>query len=183
MLAKLVDAIRNFFRGKALSAGQRMPPSHTVALLIDMQDEFVRDIADETRAKMIARQAQVIQTCAEKDIPLIVLEYEGSGKTIPVLLCEIAKVPRTVTIIKEHNDGFRRTKLHKILRTFGARELVLMGVYASFCVRETAASAVAKRYGVVTADDVVADSEYRSNMEKSRGWYEANGRFLDSLAI
>jgi nicotinamidase-related amidase len=161
----------------------KVSPPCMVVLLIDMQNYYTRYLAEATRKWIVAQQIQVVRTCAEKDVPLVILEYRGCGRTIPVLLNEIAKVPRVVTIVKSHNDGFRGTRLHKVLRRFGAVELALMGINASSCVRDTADSAIAFDYRIVTADDVIADEAGCDGRGKSRQWYEANGLFLKSLTI
>ena len=175
MLTKLLSILKF----KSIAA----PPARLVALLIDMQDYYVRLLTKATQEGIIAQQIRVIRTCAEKNVPLVVLEYRGCGRTIPILLDEIARVPRVITIAKSHNDGFRGTRLHKVLRRFGAVELALMGINASSCVRDTAKSAVSLKYRVMTADDVIADEAGRDGRKKSRQWYEANGRFLETLTI
>jgi nicotinamidase-related amidase len=159
------------------------PLSCLVVLLIDMQDYYVRLLTKATQEGIVAQQIRVIRTCAEKNVPLVVLEYRGCGRTIPILLDEITKVPRVITIAKSYNNGFRGTKLHKVLRRFGATELALMGINASSCVRDTADSAISLRYRIVTANDVIADEAGRDGRGKSRQWYEANGHFLESLII
>ncbi len=170
---------------KKLLSILRLKPikSCLVVLLIDMQDYYTRRLAETTREKIIAQQIRVIRACAEKDVPFVILEYGSRGGTIPILLDEIAKVPRVITISKRHNDGFRGTTLHKVLRKFGAGKLAFMGINASACVKDTADSAISLKYSIVTADNVIADEAGCDGRKKSREWYEANGRFLESLII
>jgi isochorismate hydrolase len=159
------------------------PSSCLAVLLIDMQDYYTRRLAEATREGIVAQQIQVIRTCAEKDVPLVILEYRSRGRTIPVLLDEIAKVPRAVMITKSHNNGFMGTRLDKVLRRFGAAEIAFMGINASSCVRDTADSAISLKYKIVTADNVIADEAGCEGRRKSRQWYETNGLFLESLII
>jgi len=172
--------IRNFLSGKI---GPTKAPSSLVVLLIDMQDRFFNLLEQDTRDELVAQQIRVIRTCAQQDIPLVVIEYQGFGTTIESLACEITQVPRTLTITKKGSDGFIGTKLHKALRRLGAKKLALMGMNASCCVRDTAESAVSRKYEILTADDVIAYEAGGKGRKKSRQWYEANGLFLKSLII
>ncbi len=157
------------------------PSSCLVVLLIDMQNRFFERLGEDVREKLVAQQIKVIHVCAERDIPLILIEYQGYGWTIDALAHEVAMVPRHVVVMKGCDDAFVGTSLHKTLRDFSANKLVLMGTNASLCVRDTAKSAVSKGYEIVTADDVIADEAGCGGREKSRQWYEANGLFLSSL--
>ena len=66
--------IRNFLSGKI---GPTKAPSSLVVLLIDMQDRFFNLLEQDTRDELVAQQIRVIRTCAQQDIPLVVIEYQG----------------------------------------------------------------------------------------------------------
>lgn len=159
--------------------------SDTLAVvLVDMQGMYVDRLLSEVRGKIINAQKKIIEACADKDIPLIILEYNRCSdcdheyeKTTASLSHLVELVPRTVKIKKRNKDGFEGTDLDKILKNFCAETLILMGIYANACVRKTAESALSlKKYRIITAENLIADSNLGMNgdatlREISRLWY------------
>jgi nicotinamidase-related amidase len=149
-------------------------------LLIDMQEDFLIEIDETERQKMIEQQKKILHACSLLDIPVIILEYSNHGSTIEDLQKCLDSVVRTSTITKPRNDGFVRTKLDKQLRQLGVGKLLLMGVNASACVASTGKGG--KRYGyeIITSLDLIADPpDWEHN--KSQDWYEENGLLAHSL--
>lgn len=144
-----------------------------------MQSKCTTLLSTRTYHKLVKEHLRVVRACAEKNIPIVVLEFGDWGLTVDVLKREIDKVPRKALIIKPHRDGFIATKLDKTLKSFDANSLLLMGVNASYCVLETAKSAVRLRYKIITAEKLIADSLGDYEKEKSKSWYEQNGVFCD----
>ena len=148
-----------------------------VAILIDMQKRFIKRLCSEERRKVIAGQIEMIRECAKQDVPLIVLEYYENGPTIDILAGEIRKVPRRHIMTKYHDNGFSGTELNSLLRELRAERLILMGINASCCVRDTANQAIKQHYKIITSDDLISDSLF-SCLGKDKDWYVANGTFL-----
>jgi len=153
---------------------RKKQPHKVAALLVDMQRFFLRDLEVGVEASLIAAQKEIIRYCAQADIPLFVLEYNDEGRTIGELRHEIARVPQTKTIIKKHDDGFKRTALDECLQEFSITHLLLMGVNASFCVRDTARSALRRGYQIITADHLIANCkcDICDVLNKDREWYQ-----------
>ena len=158
------------------------PTVGVVAVLIDMQPEFVKNMRDGEREQVITEQCHLIRECVEQDIPLVVLEYGGSGPTIEILAAEISKVKRKVVVTKYDDDGFYTTRLNQVLIEFSAKQLILMGVNASYCVLATAISAVRFGYEIITSRCLIADAKYHSP-GKSSEWYLRNGTLLDQRPV
>lgn len=146
-------------------------------LLIDMQEEWVERVEPDTRKEIIAGQVDVIRQCSKLNIPLFLLEYVGSGETIKSLREEAAKVPRVQTVRKWHDDGFDRTDLCVRMNKLGAKTALLMGINASCCVRSTGMGAINASFGIITAENLIADGRGCEYDDKQRGWYSRNGTF------
>ncbi|MDB5225694.1 MAG: hypothetical protein JWL87_646 [Candidatus Adlerbacteria bacterium] len=161
---------------------QRKPPVQLAAhralavLLIHMQKKFVSNLAKTTAPRLIRAQKRLIRACAEKDVPLVIVEYARRGPTIEALQEEIKKVPRVHRIKGRHDDGFQDSALHETLQTLGATELLLMGINASSCVLDTATTAIdIHMYKVVTVGELLADWKGHADFRKSFFLYRDMG--------
>ncbi|MFA6408432.1 MAG: isochorismatase family protein [Candidatus Paceibacterota bacterium] len=152
------------------------------AVLVDMQKGFIRENSHARLRKIISAQIDVIRgVCVSHDIPLIVLEYRGQGRTLEELEVEISCVKRVVRLIKRVNDGFYDGKLEEVLHRFRTGRLLLMGINASFCVMETAGTAIELGYEIVTAHTLTTNTtscsaSKESDISNALGWYERNGQ-------
>ncbi len=127
------------------------------ALLIDMQPQFLRNVLKDTRKMLLSAQRQILQFCAQERIPTIVLEYVGEGKTVYCLQQKVELVQTHFTINKYDNDGFLTISLDEDLRSLNATDLIVMGINASYCVKETCDSAIKKSYRLHTARDCIGN--------------------------
>ena len=141
-------------------------------LLIDMQPRLLSLVRE--KEKLIENQIEIIRWCAKEDIPLVVLEFEGAGETIDVLRKEIEKVPRVKTIQKKHDDGFTSQKLEKQLKIFDSKTLLLMGINADYCVKETAIGAMKKGFVIATSNALISGWRVHSS-DNSLPFYKENG--------
>jgi nicotinamidase-related amidase len=149
-------------------------------LLVDMQVNFVKHLSPRNLARLMEAQTRIIRECANRNIPLIVLELAGYGRTAKELRDEIEKVPRVICLRKEFNGGFKYTGLHRRLQKLGIRSLVIMGMNASYCVSSTVATAIRLKYRIVTTNDLVADSEAVSS-RIYRALFRQHGPFPASV--
>ncbi|MBI2103183.1 cysteine hydrolase [Candidatus Woesearchaeota archaeon] len=141
-----------------LSSSEEKPALNYAALLIDMQSGFLDNALEDTRKKLFFAQKQVLRFCAEENIPVVVLEYEGKGKTVYDLQQKVDLVPTFLTLEKKSDDGFFRTSLDEQLHRWNATDLLVMGINASYCVLETCDSAVRKGYRLHTARDCIRNT-------------------------
>lgn len=145
-------------------------------IVVDMQSKFVDALDPIDKGLLLGSQMEVLGTCAKKDIPLFILEHRCTrGGTIETLHEAIATVPRTKVIAKTHNDGFRDTTLQADLKKLGTKSLIFTGINASYCVMDTAFSALRLGYRMVTAENLIADATCHARLNKSRQWYKENG--------
>jgi hypothetical protein len=144
------------------------------AILVDMQEYFVKDLKDEDRYRILPSQKRVIHACRRLDLPLAILEYANDGETLPELRVIISEVPRHKYITKSRNDGFKNKELHKYLQTEQVNALLFMGMNASCCVLKTAKHARKLGYTIATSIDLIAN-EIGVSDDCSVTWYERNG--------
>lgn len=154
-----------------------------VVILIDMQQFFIEVLKRKDKKRIIANQIFIIRWCAQKNIPMVVLEYEGCGKTINALTKELKRIKDLKTISKPHDNGFYNTELDYILNKIGAKNLFLMGINASVCVKSTAEGAIGKGFNIITSNDVIVGGYDGNN---SIPWYKKNGIVIstkDSIRV
>ncbi|MFH1387689.1 MAG: isochorismatase family protein [Patescibacteria group bacterium] len=153
------------------------------ALIIDMQVPFLADIKSSEKDELISSHVEMIRYLAHRNIRAIVLEYIGEGGTYWRLRREIKKIPRFKRIIKEYANGFLETGLNKQLKIWQIKEIILMGINASYCVKETAEGALDNGFSICTARQLVADREYQQDDFKKNvpEWYEKNGVYYNNL--
>jgi len=164
--------------------------SSYAALLIDMQERFLKRYTVNNLEPIISAQTAVLRFCGSHDIPLVVIEYYGCGSTAFSLREVIADIPRTLTVEKSVPDAFAFTSLDEQLRRWNVTDLLVMGIYASACVQDTSKKALQKGYHLHTARDCIADAFTLCGEGKtSFDWYKehvnlykTNKKLLESVA-
>jgi len=155
-------------------------------VLIDMQGRFVENLRGRVRREIISAQQQVISACAERDIPIVILEYDKFyGKHESTILCltkMLETVPRKTTIMKFDDDGFIGTGLNEVLEEFSTESLLLMGINADACVFETARSAVDLVYKIITSEKLIASKGLSTIQSECKEWYMQNGCLIEARA-
>jgi len=150
---------------------------HVGALIIDMQPDFLRSIEDSERAKLISSHLKMAKFLVANNIPTVVLEYWDEGSTEREIRDEIDKLPKHKYITKYDDDGFTQRSLHETLRDWKIKDLIIMGINASFCVKDTAQSAIRKGYSIYTARQLLANQSYEQSFfnDDVPLWFESNG--------
>lgn len=151
-----------------------------VPLLIDMQSLILKHVPEYEQTKIIDNQIGVLGACSLMDVPLVVLELNPHllGETIESLKYQVKQVPRHIYVRRRYNDSFRDTDLDHQLKQFLATHLLLMGINASYCVKETAMSALERDYNIVTSEGLIGDATYRRKYG-SMLWFMSNGICID----
>ncbi len=153
--------------------------NNTAVIIVDMQDFFLKNFKSDIRNKLIANQIKVIDFYLKNKTPFVLLEYRCRGifrgKVIKEIDQRIKGVNREY-IVKENNSGFTNTKLDEILKKWGIRNIVLMGINANGCVQDTAIGAIHRGYKVLTSFDIIASSSRAdfSLSPQNKKWYQKN---------
>ncbi|MBU2496216.1 MAG: isochorismatase family protein [Candidatus Omnitrophica bacterium] len=143
-------------------------------LVIDMQKDFLKKIDPEDRKKIVKYQCMMLEYCAQKNIPAMVVKPNNYGNTIKEISDMINKVPNSDTIEKYGHSAFDGTDLHSKLQDKNIKKLYLMGINSMRCVRETAEDAIKKGYDIATSDKWIAQPR---KLEDEDGgiWFSLNG--------
>ncbi len=151
------------------------------ALLIDMQPYFLGAFGSEVRERLFSAQMKIFRLCAEESIPVVVLEVKSGwcdkGGTVACLQREIDPVPLHLVLTKSTNDGFSNHSLDEQLQMWNTTDLLVMGIYAFACVRDTCSTGLAKGYRIHTARDCIADPFVRAT---PFAWYEQNSTLYEN---
>lgn len=167
-----------FTRRKTTARG-----NYDAAILVDMQTRFVSALRKGALPRLISSQTTILNQCIESDKPVAVLEYKCSDgvETIPELASLLEKVPRSEVIRKSNNDGFIDTNLHKILRSWEVKHLLLMGINAEYCVLSTTKSALLLGFKVITAPCLIAGPDHHDPKD-CISWYKRKCTVVENLS-
>ncbi|MBS3169893.1 cysteine hydrolase [Candidatus Woesearchaeota archaeon] len=159
---------------------EQQQKNKTAVLLIDMQDYFLKDVAEAELEKEIPHQIAVLRYAQQHGLPIYVLELErpqnDDRKETTQRLKMVLNDGHYRTIIKREKNGFQKTNLESLLSRGGVEQLVLMGVYASFCVQSTARGAIERGYSIITSPELIADAAEAEGYYESIDWYERKGK-------
>lgn len=122
-------------------------------LVIDMQPAYLADLDRATRLRLIQNQVEVVSYYDRKNVPVIGVELEEQGRTIPILRKYFKEKP----VRKWSRDGFFKTNLADKVRKTRSTTLIMMGIFRSECVYTTAETALALDFKVYTASSLIAD--------------------------
>ncbi len=149
-------------------------------VLVDMQEYFLESFKKDVREELISNQLNFLKRMEKTEIPLAILEYSGEGSTVEPLLSQAKLFQRNYFIEKSYNDGFEGTNLREKLHEWHTRSILLMGVNANFCVKETAESAREEGFGIVTSIELIGD--HTVPICTYAGWFQRNGVYFPSYA-
>lgn len=154
---------------------------HSALLIIDMQNDFVREGSPLRVAGaegIIPSIRQVLDTFRERHLPVIhvlrVHREDGSdveifrrelfrtypfavrGSTGAAVIDELSPAPGEYTLEKTRMSAFIGTDLDLLLRSLGVTRLFVTGIQTPNCIRTTVFDAAAYNYGVFLVTDAVA---------------------------
>lgn len=86
------------------AAKQNLPTGNTSLVIIDMQPDTFQTSRDEDT---ILACIKAIEKAIEDDIPIFVVEYEGSGRTNQRLRCYLNGYEHTRYVVKNSDSGAR----------------------------------------------------------------------------
>ncbi|MBI5066240.1 cysteine hydrolase [Candidatus Woesearchaeota archaeon] len=149
-------------------------------LVVDMQEYFLSALLRGTRKILVSSQLQVLEYCVREGIQVIFLEHEYHERTTRELNAKSRQIKIFERIRKPGNNGFVGTNLESVLDQFEADILCLMGVNASYCVKQTARSAIRKGFSILTSTDLIADARYYLPKNMSLDFYRKKGVLFDA---
>src|SRR6476661_7644383 len=152
----------------------RVDPTHTAFVVVDMQNDFVRQggslLVPDAEATIPAingllqfARAHGIRVVYSQDTHRdgdpewrIWPEHAREGSWGWEIVEELAPARDEVVLRKLRYDAFYGTPLDHLLRRWGVDTLVICGTVANICVHYTAASAALRWYEVVIPRDAIS---------------------------
>lgn len=152
----------------------QLDPATTALVVIDMQNDFVKDggslqVADAQatigpiqglleRARDTGARVVYSQDTHGEDDPEFRIwpEHAREGSWGWEIVDELAPQEGETVIRKPRYDAFYETNLEELLAEWGIRTLVICGTVANICVHYTAASAAIRWYDVVIPRDATS---------------------------
>lgn len=154
-------------------------------VVIDMQNNFFPGITKEKKDAMVAAQLEVLDSAATNDYPVVLIDYQGHGPSLPEIVEAVKRVPRSDFLTKPLSSGFEETNLDRLLALLDVDCMGLMGISARTCVMATAIKSP-ENISYLTVETLIADpimAESRGQHFPTRNhlyldtidWYQRNG--------
>ena len=148
-------------------------------IVIDMQNDFLDRLEDDTRAALIANTNELIEIFRASGCPVIWVQQLLSpdlsdapllmrDRQIAVVIDgtpgagihpELARHNEDTVVIKKRYSAFFGTDLERILSDLAPEQVTLAGVNTHACVRSTAIDAYQRDLRVVLASDCLASHD------------------------
>lgn len=150
-------------------------------VIVDMQYDFLTPFKLKQQKELLKNHQSLIKLCNQKDIPIVIIEYEGRGPIHQRLLSSLSPLQRYKFLEKNTNSGFRKfngkaSQLNSILREWNLDHICITGIEAGCCVLATAKDAK-EDYKVISVGDLLGDSS--ENQEKSfTEWFKTHSQYF-----
>ena len=148
---------------------QLLQPEHTLLLVVDMQEPFLRNLFEADR--VTANVCKLIQGMKTLRVPIVasVQNQKAMGEVIP----EVKKLlpPMLPAFDKMTFSCLGSSGISSEISRSGRKQIVLCGVESHICISQTALGLLAASYQVhVVADAVSSRSEenWRGGLDRMR---------------
>lgn len=164
--------------------GYKIDPKTFGVLIVDMQPFFLQRIESLKVKYLLSSHVQFLKKYSEK-FPIYCLEavhenkYGVYGQTMPQIRDFLSK---TKVFNKKVSDGLHdNLTFEEMLRSENLESLLITGVNANVCVKDTAES-IKKKLGiqVIGARPLLETSSYITGMDEARQWFKKEGYYFDS---
>ncbi len=144
-------------------------------LLIDMQEEFLDDIHNKDRERIIKYQREMLEYSIKEGIYTVVVKFKGYGNISKEISWIVDKLQNKYPLEKPDDSAFDKTDLNLKLKNRNIKKLYLMGINAMGCVLQTAKDAIEKGYDIATSDRWITQPREWEDEEDGRIWFSLNG--------
>jgi nicotinamidase-related amidase len=181
---------------------------HPALLIIDMQNDFVREGALLRVAQaedVIPKIREVLKAFRAKNLPVFhvlrIHRRDGSDVEITRMelfsrhpfavarssgareIDELKPLPGEYVIEKPRMSAFIGTELDLMLRTLGVTELVVTGIQTPNCIRTTVFDAIAYNYPVILVDDATGAQSEEIHRANVRDMANIGVRIMDARTL
>jgi nicotinamidase-related amidase len=168
-------------------------------VFIDLQHDFLADdgrlpIERGQAPTVIAAAQKMAELARERGVPVAHVVNVFPRRSIANLFRKFAAVegspgtriddrcpqplPEEPTFEKARGDAFHRPGLRQWLEEREVKSLIVAGVFANACVKQTALSALAKGFEVIVVADGVGAGSEKSRLRGLRNIESAGGRVV-----
>lgn len=151
-------------------------------VLIDMQQGFYErggTTNSEGLKNLVFNQQRLLKWSVQNNIPVLVFEYVGFGKTDPKLM-KILTNHKYKVIQKNTDGGFYSISKDETLATlkkWNVDALIVAGINGPYCVKSTIEGALENGYDVMTTAWVIGNINYNPPTFPNGSWYFKNAKF------
>ena len=176
-------------------------------IVIDMQNDFLERLEDDTRAALIFNTNQLIDVFRASGCPVIWVQQllspdlsdaplfiRDGRKSVVIegtagaqLHSDLARQDEDAVVVKKRYSAFFQTNLQRILSDLAPEQVTLAGVNTHACVRTTAIDAYQLDLRVLLASDCLAshDPEHgrisMAYMDGNIGMAVTNDQIIDGM--
>ncbi|MCE4606143.1 MAG: cysteine hydrolase [Desulfurococcales archaeon] len=177
-----------------------LPARETAVIVVDMQNDFVRDegkLVVPTARETVEPIKRLLTKARGKGVRVIYTqdthwdgdpefslwgEHVKHGSWGWEIISELKPLEGDIVILKTRYDGFYGTPMDDILRSYGYKNLVIVGTVANICVLHTAASAGLRWYNIVVPmDGISALTEFDYYLTLRQVSWLYNGKVVRSV--
>lgn len=160
-------------------------------VLIDMQEGFYArggTTDSEKLKKLVGNQIRLLKWSVQNNVPVLIFEYVGFGKTDPKLMQIIKN--HTYKVIQKNTDGgfysISKAETLATLKDWDVDALIVAGINGPYCVKSTIEGALENGYDVMTTAWVIGNINHNPPTFPNGAWYFKNAKFtvfptLDSI--
>src|SRR5208337_4223294 len=181
---------------------------HPALLIIDMQNDFVREgalLRVAQAEKVIPKIQDVLKEFRAKNLPVfhILRVHRSDGSDVEITrqelfskhpfavqatpgaqeIDELKPLPGEYVIEKARMSAFIGTELDLMLRTLGITVLVITGVQTPNCIRTTVFDAIAYNHPVILVDDATGAQSEEIHRANVRDMANIGARVMDAQAL
>jgi nicotinamidase-related amidase len=141
-----------------------------VVILMDMQTNLTDVLPRRLLNRLVVNQKKILEDCKKHDVPVIVVEYRGQGRTIKSLRKALKNIPRKETISKSMDNVFLEDAISRSIYRLGGKTLLLAGIYSGACLKQASRTARRKGYEVIVSQTLIGDYRHEHTLVRSRIW-------------
>ncbi len=151
----------------------------SLVIIIDIQEKLVASL---NKHKAVNNAVKVVNAASLLDIPILVTEQypKGLGSTVPPLKAYLSENSQTVE--KTYFNLLLEEGLKEKIKSYGKKQIVILGIETHICVYQTACALVEEGYEVYAIKDACASRD-KENFKQGIEAMRDNGVKISSVEI
>jgi nicotinamidase-related amidase len=136
---------------------ERLIPSKTALLIVDVQEKLAAAMAPEAMDALVKNTTILLETAKALGVKVVASEQypKGLGPTVAPIAAKLAEL-RVTPLPKMTFDACSDLAISRALTETGARSVIVVGMETHVCVFQTARELVKRSYSTYVVADAVA---------------------------